>query len=145
MRPDEYPSFLVLMYTPPSKIGAHRRAQCHESPCQPAGAGLDAYTDEGRDHLNSLLSPHYCDKAGSRRDGTISPLLFSEHMVTVGLGITSPDYFRHSWLGRATLRPMVATSQAHCRLLLPLLSFVHRENRDTALPIQGSGSCKPGC
>lgn len=71
MRPDEYPSFLVLTYTPPSKIGAHRPAQCHESPCQPAGAGLDAYRDEGRDHFNSLLSPHYSDKAGSRRDEAI--------------------------------------------------------------------------
>lgn len=101
MHPDEYPSFLVLTYTPPSKIGAHRRAQCHKSPCQPAGAGLDAYRDEGRDHSNSLISPHYSDKAGSTGMKPFSPLLFSEHMVTVGLGITSPDYFCHSWLGHA--------------------------------------------
>lgn len=144
IRPAEYPPFLVHTCTPPSTRSELTVVYSATSLLANLQV-LVAYSDEGRDHLNSLVSPHYSGKAGSAEIKPFSPLSFSEHMVTVALGITSPDYFRHSPLGHATLLLTVAASQAHSRLLLTLLSFVHRENRNTALPIQGSGSCRPGC
>lgn len=72
------------------------------------------------------FNPHYRWQSGVRGMKPFSPLLFSECMVTVCLGITSLDYFCHSWmvtplcLWRSLLDAHTVGS-CYCSL-----SFVHR-------------------